>query len=232
MSEVQPILELLDAEPRVLPGAAADVALSLAVRPSDFVMVECRDGSQAASFADLCCGIWPLSRGAVRFFGRDWTAPPDIYVAALRGRIGRVFGDGGWIDFIDMETNILLPHLHHTHDDIAELRGMAAELGCAFGLPGLPSGKRSDLSAVDLAGAACIRAFLGEPLLVILESPLQVGAADLAVPLLTAIARARDHGAAVLWLTAGDAVWSDRLTPATARLRLTDRGLATVRRFV
>ncbi|HET7880064.1 MAG TPA: ABC transporter ATP-binding protein [Acetobacteraceae bacterium] len=231
MPDLRPVLELVDAEPRALPGTAVHVALSLAIRPGEFVMVQCGDAAQAASFADICCGLWPLSRGIVRFFGRDWTALPDAYVAALRGRIGRVFGDGGWIDFLDMEANILLPQLHHTREDIAELRVVAAELGCAFGLPGLPSCKRSELSAADLAGAAFIRAFLGEPLLVILESPLQGRTAEFSVPLLTAIARARDHDAAVLWLTVGDAVWSDRLTPATARLRLTERGLAMVRRF-
>src|SRR5215472_2264306 len=201
MPAAQPILALLEAEPRMLDGTVAHVPLSLAVTPGDFAMVQCDDPERIASFADICCGIWPLRRGSVRFFGRDWTLQPDAYAAALRGRIGRMFAGGGWIDFMDAETNILLPHLHHTRDDRAGLQTAAAELARAFGLPGLPSGPLRGLSAGDLAGAACIRAFLGEPLLIILESPLAGDDAELATRLLSWIARARGQRTAVLWLT-------------------------------
>jgi phospholipid/cholesterol/gamma-HCH transport system ATP-binding protein len=231
MPAVQPILALLEAEPRMLGGTVGQVPLSLEVTPGDFAMVQCDDPERIASFADICCGVWPLRRGSVRFLGRDWTLQPEAYAAALRGRIGRMFAGGGWIDFMDAETNILLPHLHHTRDDRAGLQATAAELARDFGLPGLPSGPISGLSAGDLAGAACIRAFLGEPLLIILESPLRSHETELTIPLLTSIARARDRRTAVLWLTQGDAVWSDRLTPATSRHRLTERGLAPLRRF-
>ncbi|MGH6887248.1 MAG: ABC transporter ATP-binding protein [Geminicoccales bacterium] len=164
------------------------------------------------------------------FLGRDWTAMTRDHAAALRGRIGRVFGNGGWIEFVDMATNVLLPQLHHTRRDGREVREEAAELACSFGLPGLPMGHPRDLSAKDLARTACIRAFLGEPALLLLESPLQGRFTDLMVPLLETLTAARQNGAAAVWLSSNDQVWRDRSIPATHRLRLRDYGLIPVRR--
>ena len=113
--------------------------------------------------ADLCSGLMPLAAGSVRFLGHDWSAMPWEYAAALRGRIGRVFQSGGWIGSMDVTTNILLPQLHHTRDDPSDLRERAIALSCAFGLPGLPLLRPGDLAASDLAHAACVRAFLGDP---------------------------------------------------------------------
>jgi phospholipid/cholesterol/gamma-HCH transport system ATP-binding protein len=109
------------------------------------------------------------------------------------------------------------------------LREAAADLSRSFGLPGLPLVRPEALTAIDLARAACVRAFLGEPRLLILESPVQGQFADLVSPLLNALAAARDRGAAAIWLTRGDFVWTDRSFPATARLRLAERGLTLPR---
>ena len=70
--------------------------------------------------------------------GRNWSAMPQDYADALRGRIGRVFFSGSWVGFMDVATNILLPQLHDTRDDPSELRERAIALSYAFGLPGLP----------------------------------------------------------------------------------------------
>jgi phospholipid/cholesterol/gamma-HCH transport system ATP-binding protein len=84
--------------------------------------------------------------------------------------------------------------LHHTRRDLGDVREEAAKLACRFGLPGLPIGNPRDLSTLDLARSACIRAFLGEPALLLLESPLQGRFADLMVPLLEALSSARQNG--------------------------------------
>ena len=185
-----------------------------------------------ASFADICSGLVPFPGGAVRFLGHDWTRIPDYYAAALRGRIGRIFADGGWIEFLDVATNVLLPQLHHTHEDAAVLRERATELACAFGLPGLPLGRVDDLSALDLARCACVRAFLGKPALMLLESPVQGRGffVELLTPLLNAIAAALGGGTAVIWFTQSDAIWNDRSFPASHRLHLHDHGLVSARR--
>lgn len=225
MAEIPPILELQDATPRKLPDTVIHAPLGLRLVRGDFALIECWSPESAEHFADICCGLQPLQRGAVRFSGRDWAQVSDTESDAMRGRIGRVFHDVNWIAFLDMETNILLSQRHHTRRGLPELRAMAAELAYDFGLPGLPIGSPSMLPPTDLARAACIRAFLGDPMLVVLEYPLRSDDVELAAPLINAVSRARNRGAAVIWLTPDDATWRDRSVPATCRLRLSEEGL-------
>ena len=204
------------------------IEVDFRVGGGELALVDARHSRRPAWLADLCCGLLPLSGGSVRFLGHDWSAMPQDYAAALRGRIGRVFQSGNWIDFMDVATNVLLSQLHHTRDDPIDLRERAIALSCAFGLPGLPLVRPGDLAASDLARAACVRAFLGDPKLILLESPVQGRFNSLIAPLLDALAAARDRGAAAIWFTRSDLVWNDLSFPATHRLRLGERGLVPV----
>jgi phospholipid/cholesterol/gamma-HCH transport system ATP-binding protein len=226
----RPVLEIEKAQAKIGPEGMRILPITLQLMRGDLALVEARDPELAAWFADMCSGLVPLAEGSVRFMDHDWSKMPRDYAAALRGRIGRVFAAGGWIEFADMAANILLPQLHHTRSDVRVLREEAAKLAYAFGLPGLPMGQVRDLPAMDLARAACIRAFLGEPQLLLLESPLQGRFDDLLVPLLEALAVARQNGAAAIWLSNNEQVWRDRSVPASHRLRLRDYGLVPVRR--
>lgn len=201
----------------------------LELAAGDLALIEAHNPVWAAEFADLCSGLIPLAQGSVHFLGRDWGVMPFAMAAALRGRIGRVYGHGAWIGFAGTDLNILLPQLHHTRRPVAVLRDTAAELARTFGLPGLPLVRPSALSAGDRARAGLVRAFLGEPRLILLESPVQGRFPELVAPLLNALAAARDRGAAGIWLTGSDLVWNDRSFPATHRFRLTERGLVRLR---
>jgi phospholipid/cholesterol/gamma-HCH transport system ATP-binding protein len=223
-----PILDLSAARPRHEAGAAPPAAVDLRLFAGEFALVDARHAGEAAWLADLCSGLPPLAAGSVRFLGRDWSAMPWDYAAALRGRIGRVFQSGGWIGSMDVAANILLPQLHHTRDDPSGLRERAVALSCAFGLPGLPLVRPSELVASDLACAACVRAFLGDPELILLETPVQGRFISLIAPLLNALAAARDRGAAAIWFTRSNVVWRDPTFPVTHRLRLGERGLLPV----
>src|SRR6266550_744759 len=99
MPASRPILELARLRPLTAPGELPSRKIDLTLMPGDVALVDVRDRRRAAWFADLCAGLVPLAKGAVRFLGRDWALIPDHYAAALRGRIGRVFADGGWIEF-------------------------------------------------------------------------------------------------------------------------------------
>jgi phospholipid/cholesterol/gamma-HCH transport system ATP-binding protein len=224
------ILDLAHARSVGEPGEAPPPLFDLRLSPGDLVLIDAPDAAPAARFANLCCGLIPLAEGSVRFLGRDWAALPQEFAAALRGRIGRVFATGGWIEFLDVAANILLPQLHHTRHDPAALRDKAASLACAFGLPGLPLGRAADLSPRDLARAACVRAFLGDPALLLLESPVGGQFADLMTPLLNVVAAARSQGAAAIWLTRSEVVWRDHAFPATQRWRLGEAGLLSAGR--
>ena len=232
MPATRPVLELVELQLPAASGELPSYKIYLALMPGEVALVDVRSRQADVSFADMCSGLVPFPKGTVRFLGQDWARIPDHYAAALRGHIGRIFADGGWIEFLDVASNILLPQLHHTHEDKAALRERATELACAFGLPGLPLGYTADLSTLDLARCACVRAFLGRPALLLLESPVQGRGffVELLSPLLNAMAAARSQGTAVMWFTQSDMIWNDRTFPASLRLHLYDYGLVPARR--
>jgi phospholipid/cholesterol/gamma-HCH transport system ATP-binding protein len=220
-----PVLELDAASLGTLPP------MTLCLGAGELALVDAPEPGLAAGFADLAAGLEPATSGAVRCLGQDWADLTHEAAMALRARIGRVFGDGGWIPHLDVATNLLLPALHHTDAREERLRERAAELCMLFGLPGLPLSRPARLPRNDLARAACVRALLMQPRLLLLESPLRQGVAmELARPLLDAIARLRRDGGAVIWLTRTPAIWDDPAIPAAHRLRLSDRGLAATTR--
>lgn len=225
MNTLAPAILELDAAAIAEPATLPPMSLRLAA--GELALIDAPEPDLAAAFADLAAGLLPAAAGAVRFMGQDWAELTRDAAGALRGRIGRVFGDGGWIPHLDVATNVVLPALHHTGRSEESLRERAAELAMLFALPGLPLSRPGRLQREDLARAACVRALLGEPRLLLLESPLQRGIAiELAPPLLDACARLRRLGGAVIWLTRTPAIWNDAAIPCAHRLRLSDNGLA------
>jgi phospholipid/cholesterol/gamma-HCH transport system ATP-binding protein len=203
-------------------------ALDLELGPGDLALVDARDPTLAAAFADLCCGLHRPAEGEVRFLQRDWSRQPPETADALRGLIGRVMSNPGWLRFLDTETNILLQQLHHTRTDIEILRADAVRLGEHFGLPGLPGGSIAELSQGDLMRAGFVRAFVGGPTLVILESPVQGLHQDMVPALLNKLLEVRDRGGAAIWLTRSRLIWDNPVFPATHRLRLDHHGLSSM----
>jgi phospholipid/cholesterol/gamma-HCH transport system ATP-binding protein len=206
-------------------------ALDLLLAEGDFALIEVPGPRRGAGFADLCCGLTPLASGSVRFVGRSWGSIPWAHEAALRGRIGRLFFRGMRPDIPDVASRVLLGRLYHTRIPEAELRAEAAALALRFGLPGLPSGPARFFSEPDLLRAGCVRAFLGEPKLVILELPMAAQADDLLPAVVSLGTEARGRGAAVIWLAAAGPALRNRSIGATYRLRLDDAGLLPVRRL-
>ncbi len=181
---------------------------------------------RASCFADACTGLIPPNSGKIYFLGKNWcNLSPDI-ANALRGKIGRVFATGSWLNQMSLLENILLPQLHHTQRSFDELRSEAVLLAKQFGLPGVPIGYPKDFIEVDLQRAACIRAFLGHPSLILLEN-VAFGA-EMISALINAIRKARDHGAAVIWFTPKNAIWRDQSIPTTYRYRMVGRKLMEV----
>jgi phospholipid/cholesterol/gamma-HCH transport system ATP-binding protein len=204
------------------------ISLSFPVRGGDLLFLRGERAGQARAIFDLCSGLTPPFGGSVHFLGRDWEGvQPDI-ANAMRGRIGRVFSRGSWIEDVTIQENILLPELHHTRRPIREVRQEAGRLALQLGLPGIPLGYPADLPLSDLNRAAWIRAFLGNPSLILLEEPTsQLGERDVA-PLIALIREARDRGAAVVWVTLNDSLWRDPSIPVTRRYRLIGRRLIEV----
>ena len=206
------------------PGAA--LHLSLTVAAGEAVLVHVTNGRQRTLLADACVGLVRPATGTVRFLGLDWSTLGGEETNALRALVGRVFYATNWLDYLDLSENVLLPLLHHTRRPGPRLLAEAAELARSFGLPGLPAGTPDRLERSDLQRAACVRAFLGSPRLVILEHPTSGVYPALLPPLAGAMRAARERGAAVLWLTPSDVVWRDSTLPVSRRLRIVGRALA------
>jgi len=196
----------------------------------DLALINLERPRFGSMLADACCGLHPAAEGAIFFLGKDWLALPSDTANALRGRIGRVFTFGNWINRLTLLENILLPQLHHTRRKVAELRDEAARLAEDFGLPGLPSMLPDDVMRADHQRAVCIRAFLGQPSLILLEEPTFGVYPEILPSLINAIRKACDRGCGVIWLTLADQVWNDSMLPATHRYRLTARRLMEVTR--
>jgi phospholipid/cholesterol/gamma-HCH transport system ATP-binding protein len=203
--------------------------LNLTLSEGDFAMIEVPGSRRGAAFADLCSGLAAVTAGCVRFLGRDWTATPHRHADALRGHIGRLFHLPLRTDTPDVALRVLAARLHHTRTPEATLRAEATALALRFGLPGLPAGPARQLTQPDLLRAACVRAFLGQPRLLILELPVTAQQDDLLPALLEAGAEARGRGTTVMWLAGPGPAARDRSIRATHRLRLSDAGLAPVR---
>jgi phospholipid/cholesterol/gamma-HCH transport system ATP-binding protein len=200
----------------------------LSVGGGDLVLIRLARLEQTAAFADACAGIIKPRSGSVRFLGRNWQDLRPDQANALRGRIGRVFKTGNWINNLSLLDNMLLPQRHHTRRSTRQLCEEAGELADQFGLPGIPLGLPGDLTAAELQRAACVRAFMGRPLLILLEEPTSGIFLEIISALMDAVREARDRGAAVIWLTRKGLIWNDQTLPVTRRYRLVAEKLMEV----
>ncbi len=211
-------------------GGGETLDFELDLFGGDLALINLERPRFGSILADACCGLHQAAAGVIYFLGKNWKMLPSDTANALRGRIGRVFTTGNWVNRLTLLENILLPQLHHTRRKFSELRDEAAQLAQHFGLPGVPAGFPDDVIRADHQRAACIRAFLGQPSLIILEEPTFGAYPEIIPPLINAIRKACERGAAVIWLTLEDQVWNESLLPATYRFRLTARKLMEVMR--
>jgi phospholipid/cholesterol/gamma-HCH transport system ATP-binding protein len=194
----------------------------------DLVLVQVADLHEAELWADLATGVLSPIDGRVSVLGNDLSDLDRDTGNWLRGRFGRVFSRGNWMDRLSLLDNVLLSARHHSDSDYDELRAAASALAASFGMPGIPLGMPDTVSRIDLQRAACVRAFLGKPLLVILEDPTYAAHAILLKPLVDAIRSARNRGAAVLWFSPSSDIWRDRSIPVTRRYRMAGNELMEV----
>ncbi|CAI3932167.1 ABC transporter ATP-binding protein [Commensalibacter papalotli (ex Botero et al. 2024)] len=223
------LLEVHEAKPSFEENYLPPVAFNLKVRAGDCVIIEARDLEVASALADLCTGMVLLREGSVHFKGLDWFALKEPRLSALRGNIGRVFQRSGWMDMYSIAINILLPSLHHTNIDEEKLADQAMVLCHRFGLPGLPMDTPREATVIDLARAACVRALLGKPDLLILEYPAEGSSAELMSPLLEMLNTAQNRGVGILCFTRQLSLWDDYKERVTQWMRLQEKGLTSIR---
>jgi phospholipid/cholesterol/gamma-HCH transport system ATP-binding protein len=229
IQEQRLVIHIKDAALMVnLGGEYETMEVDLELYGGEMILIHLQHPNQGSALADACAGLIRPHRGTVDFLGKDWSMLPPDTENALRGRIGRIFAIGNWISHLTLLENILLPQLHHTRRSVEELCDEARRLAERFGLPGIPAGFPDMCQQTDLSIAACIRAFLGRPSLVVLEDPTTEADPEMLPHLINTIREVRGSGAAVIWMIIQDKVWHDRSIPATSRYRFAGRKLVGV----
>lgn len=193
---------------------------SFELNQGQLLLVRIERENERLPLADATEGLVPPAQGSVMFLGEDWQCMSADHAAAQRGTIGRLFEDEGWISDLEVDQNIMLAQRHHTLRSEQDIMEEALQLARVFGLPGLPRGRPGSMRRWDLRKAACIRAFLGQPALIILEQPVHGVYADLVAPLVNAVQSARKRGTAVLWTVTDPTMWSHPGILATTRARM------------
>lgn len=189
--------------------------VSFRLLQGQLLLVRMERGRFRLPIADLAAGIIEPTDGSVEFLGKNWQEMAADDAAAQRAKMGRVFEGQGWINFLDVGQNITLAQRHHTTRADTDIEAEATELARLFGLPGLPHRPVSGARREDLNRSAFIRAFLGQPALIILERPTRDLMPGILPPLVNAIRVARDQGSAIIWTTNEDLVWRDPGIDAT-----------------
>ena len=200
-------------------GHIALTGLNMNLQFSDLDLIYMGQRETALAIGDACEGLTRPTVGKITFLGFDWSETAPDQANALRGMVGRVFRRANWVDYMSVLDSILLPQLHHTKRPMEELTKEARELSQMFGLPGIPTRRPGDMLQADLQRAACVRAFMGQPRLVILEEPTRRMGEGFLTSLTKAIDSARAMGTAILWLTQSDSIWRKPYVECTYRFR-------------
>ncbi|MDD5678708.1 MAG: hypothetical protein PHW60_12095 [Kiritimatiellae bacterium] len=202
MNANDPILKFTDVTiATTTRGHAGLDHVSAQFRPGTLTFIQAETGNEPLLFADLAEGLLDPEEGCVSFQGAAWTAMPPEQVLRRRAQIGRVFDGRGWISNLNVNENVTLSQRHHTRRPNAEILAEAEALARAFGLNELPKIRPALVAPKDLRRSEWVRAFLGQPLLVLLERPMQGVPPEHLPRLLSVVQEACAREAAVLWLT-------------------------------
>jgi phospholipid/cholesterol/gamma-HCH transport system ATP-binding protein len=193
--------------------------------PGELALVRLEKEHTRLPLADAATGLAEPEQGIVRFMDETWQDMPPRLAAQRRGTIGRIFEDGGWIAEMPVDENVTLAQRHHSRRPLRDIEDEAAALARTFGLPGLPRGRPAEVRRQDLRRAACVRAFLGNPILLILERPTTGLLPEIMAPLLHSVRTARLRGASVLWTTSDADVWSESAIRPTHRYAMSGSSL-------
>ncbi|HEX2892299.1 hypothetical protein [Vineibacter terrae] len=214
------------ADPRAAPSCRIDLELGR----GDAAIVEVDATDTAASLIDLCLGLVDPPAGAARFLDHDWRGLSPGERFAARSRIGSVVQSQVWPTHLSIAESIMAPRLYHRDRTPDQAITEATALARTFGLPGVPAGQRDATAAGELVRAACVRAFLGAPALVVVQDAALDAMAALGVAMAQAVAAVQDRGGAVLWIIGPEGAPAARFVQPGQALRLGDRGLAPMRR--
>lgn len=225
MTESTNILEFADVTLlSVIHGQSGMEKVSLTAGPGCLILIRVESGNETLPLADAAEGILRPDTGAVRWLGRDWALLGQENECSARARIGRVYEKNAWISNLNVLENITLSQRHHTARPEGDIIAEADALAQYFGLPEAPRNRPAVVPKRELKIAEWVRAFMAKPLLLLLERP-ETRVADESLPkLCAAVEAARARGAAVIWQTDREDVWTAPTFSGAGRYQM--RGLS------
>jgi len=210
-------------------GTLPSVNIDFRLFPGELHLVHSRRKDRSSAIADALLGLSDPGRGAVSYLDRDWRELDAEESFALRRSVGRVQSQGNWMETRTVMENLLLPSRHNSVIPDQLLRERASNLAQRFGLPGLPLQLPSECAPADLESAACVRAFLGRPTLVILEHPMEFQDSALLLPMIDALQQVRRRGGSVIWFSEHMSLVTEPSIPADHRYRIVGGRLLPLR---
>ncbi len=203
-------------------SSASFAGVSLALAPGGLAAVHIDHDSEHVPIADLATGLLEPTSGRVLLGGRDWQAMDPFEQAAARGRIGCVLEQPSWIGSLNVLQNIMLRERHHTRRPDAQIADEAAQLCQLAGLGAIPLLRPDRVRSRELRMLEWIRAFLGNPALVVLVFPERDTFSSACTVCAQLVARARAAGAAVLWISDCADVWRLPLMAGAEHFQIKD----------
>lgn len=198
------------------------------VRRGECAWVEGASIRDGGMLADAAQGLVRPIRGAVLVGGRDWAGMKPRAAGRIRGGIGRVFAESGWVSNLDVDENILLRVAHRSWRFDRSLRGRMDVVAERLGVAPVPEGRPARVPHARLQEMQWVRAFLGDPELIVLERPMAGVPSSRLEALAAEVARATRRGGAVLWIAGPDEAATRLALPIHWRFRLDDSGWAAV----
>jgi predicted ABC-type transport system involved in lysophospholipase L1 biosynthesis ATPase subunit len=209
------ILRLTDVV--VAPGAWSAMGLSCAslqVEATDLVAVGGVHPGDDSALLAVATGLCAPDAGVVQFLGEDWTDMSLFRQCERRGLIGRVFEVDGWISNLTVYENVALSQRHHTRRAEDDIRAEALARARQVGLDLLLDKRPALLRRNELKRAQWVRAFMGQPRMVLLEQPLAELAAGESGVLFDWVDQATARGCPVVWVADDEELKNPRLARA------------------
>ena len=171
--------------------------------------------------ADAAQGLVSCKSGEILFDGHDWQSSSPDQQTVMRSQIGRVFEGPDWISNLDIDENVTLAKRYHTDRAEQDIYDEANQLAQEFGLKdGLPHARPVAVPRDILRRSEWVRAFLGNPKLILLERPTRDLPEEWNKTLLNKVHEVIKKGTAVLWTMSNQTAWSQIDTKPSLKFKM------------
>ena len=146
--------------------------ISFRVRSGETRILLGRSGSGKSVLLKMANGLLRPDSGVIRVFGQELTTMREEDLFALRQDIGMVFQDGALFDSLSVRDNVAY-QLIEGHVPSEEVDKRAAKVLAFVGLEDAIDRFPPELSGGMQRRVAVARAIIGEPELILYDSPLR-----------------------------------------------------------